>query len=300
MNEKYQTGVRFNHPFRILETLSFVGEGVGAALFILSVLTRQLAIAALGVAFVVVAVLALRAHLGQPTRGWRAVSRLSTSWVSRGTLVIGGFLASAALSVIAAYAGIDGPLFTILAFAALGFAIPVVLYAGLLLRSIRAIRFWGGAALPIAFPIHSAATSLTIAIALMPWLPDPTHRSQWLIAAAVICLLLSFAASTAHIMRLESSAGTRASLKRLIAGDLRFQFVWGAGIFGVALPVIGLIGLGLFTSGDDVARPAWLFAAIALSRLYGDFAYRHAIVLAGAYEPIMPQKSNRIAVAVGR
>jgi hypothetical protein len=121
-----------------------------------------------------------------------------------------------------------------------------------------------------------------------------------LIAAAITCLLLSFAASTVHIMRLESSAGTRASLKRLIAGDLRFQFVWGAGIFGVALPVIGLIGLGLFTSGDDVARPAWLFAAIALSRLYGDFAYRHAIVLAGAYEPIMPQKSNRIAVAVGR
>lgn len=300
MNDKYKTGVRFNHPFRILETLSFVGEGVGAALFIVSVLTRQLAIAALGVAFVVVAVLALRTHLGQPTRGWRAVSRLSTSWVSRGTLVIGGFLASATLSVIATYMGVNGLLLSMLALAALTCAVLVMLYAGLLLRSIRAIRFWGGTGLALAFPLHSAATALTISIALIPWLPGGANRSPWLIPAAIICLLLCLAISAAHIMRLESSAGTRASMNRLLAGDLRFQFLWGAGIFGVALPLIGLVTLGLFMAPEDLANAAWLLAAIALSRLYGDFAYRHSIVIAGAYEPIMPQTLNRIAVSAAK
>jgi formate-dependent nitrite reductase membrane component NrfD len=293
MNQKYKTGVRFNHQFGILETISFVGEGVGAALYIVAVFEHQWPIAALGVAFVIAAGLALRAHLGKPTPGWRAFTRLSTSWVSRGTLVITGFLGLATLSIAAQLIGIHGPVLSMLVAVALVFAVLVILYAGMLLRSMRAIRFWRGPLLPASFSAHSWATALTISLALMPWLTDTLHREQWLLPAAAGCLLLCLVTSVAHLLRLEASAGTRASTSRLFHGDLRRRFIWGAVVFGAAVPLVGLTGCALLIPLDDAHGKAVVFTIIALLRLFGDFEYRQSIVVAGAFEPIVPTGSNR-------
>jgi formate-dependent nitrite reductase membrane component NrfD len=283
MEAKFSTDVRFNHNMGLLETLSFQGEGVGAALYVVAAITGQLPIAVLGIAFVLGAVLALRAHLGQPTRGWRALSRLRTAWVSRGTLVIGAFVGFSVLAVAATYVGFLQPFQSLLATAALIFAVPVIVYAGMLLRSMRAIRLWRSLSVPLSFSAHSAATALAIACVLAPWLRP----------SAIGALVIAAAMSAVHLLLIEPSAGTQASLRRLLQGDLRGKFIGGAGVFGLAVPLLGLIGSWPLSAsmGPEVTRA--VLAVLALLRLYGDFAYRYSIVLAGAYEPIFPAEPNR-------
>lgn len=293
MNQKYNTGVRFNHQLGILETLSFVGEGVGAALYIVAIAIGQVPVAVLGILFVIAAVVALRAHLGKPQRGWRALARLATSWVSRGVLMMSCFLGFACLSVAAAYLQFLAPYQKALTTTALVFSVAVIVYAGMLLRSMRALRLWRGPFVPMAFSAHSLATALTIGAALAPWLGIDMASVDWLLPAGAGCLILSGALSAVHLSLAERSTGVRASLERLFAGDLRQQFMWGAGVLGLVVPIAGILASRYLMAGVGSDVAALLIAAVALCRLYGDFAYRNAIVLAGAYEPIFPAFPTR-------
>jgi len=293
MGTQYSTDVRFNHNMGLLETLSFQGEGVGAALYVAAIVTGYLPIAVLGIAFVLGAVVVLRAHLGQPTRGWRALSRLRTAWVSRGTLVISGFVGFSMLAVAAVYIGFLRPFQTLLATAALVFAVPVIVYAGMLLRSMRAIRLWRGLSVPLSFSAHSAATALAFACLLVPRLAAESTSMQWLRPSAIGALAIAAVMSVVHLLLIEPSAGTQASLRRLLQGDLRGKFIGGAGMIGLLIPLIGLMGSWLLSAGLGTEMTRAMLAVVALLRLYGDFAYRYSIVLAGAYEPIFPAQPNR-------
>jgi formate-dependent nitrite reductase membrane component NrfD len=101
---------------------------------------------------------------------------------------------------------------------------------------------------------------------------------------AVVALVASALVSALHLLGTESSEGVRASFDRILAGDLRSSFLLGGGVCGVVVPLIGLAVLPA-TSGVVASL---LMLIVALCRLYGDFAYRKAIVVAGAYEPVMP------------
>lgn len=289
MSHEFKTGIRFNDHLGTLETASFLGEGVGAALYIVAIATGQLPLAALGIFFVVAAVVVLRAHLGVPQRSWRAPRRVATSWVSRGVVMMSGFLGFSILSVAAAFIAFLAPLQTALTMMALVLSVPVIVYAGMLLRSMRAIRLWRGAFLPLSFTAHSLASALTIAWALAPWLTADITHIAWLQPAAAASLMLSAAMSVTHLLQAENSAGVQASINRLLAGDLRPTFFWGAGLLGIVVPLAGLSAPWIWSEslGRDAAMA--IFAVAAACRLYGDFAYRYAMVRAGAYEPVMPQ-----------
>ena len=292
MNRNYSTGIRFNHHLGALESLSFMGEGIGAALFIVAFVTGQWPLAIAGVLFVVGAVVALLNHLGRPLRSWRAVTRLVTSWVSRGTFAISGFVAVATLAVAATYLEFLAPFQRALAIVAVAISVPVMCYAGMLLCSMRAIRLWRGPFVPLSFVAHSFATALTIAWAWMS-LPGAGAAPAWLGQAGAGALIVCALLSAVHIVRAERSPGVRASLGRLLAGDLRRSFIGGAGVIGIVVPVAALLGFPSLSTGMSGAGVAVLASAVALCRLYGDFAYRNSIVLAGAYEPVMPGVPHR-------
>lgn len=281
MSQKYQTGVRFNHHLGPLETLSFMGEGVGASLYGIAVLTEQWWLAALGILFVLGAVIALLNHLGNPMRSWRAITRVATSWVSRGTLTMAVFLGVATLSVAAVYLESLAPYQSALANIALVLAVAVMFYAGMLLRSMRAIRLWRGPLVPLAFVAHSLATALILAWALMSVVAGTV---AWLQPAAVVALIASAALSAAHLLRAERSEGVRASFARLFTGDLRASFIFGGGVCGILVPLVALPAVAPLAGSGAAA----VMIAVVLCRLYGDFAYRNALVLAGAYEPVVP------------
>lgn len=281
MTSKYNTGIRFNHTFGVLEVWSFIGEGVGAVLYLVGFLTQRLPLEGLGFAFLILAVLVLRAHLGQPMRGWRAVTKVATAWVSRGTVFIALFTAFSGASLLAAY--VDGPanVRSALTWIAVVLAFPVILYAGMMLRSMRAIRLWRGPLLPVSFAAHSAATGLTIAYAIAA--ASGAGHAAWLRPAAIIAIILAALLLAAHLLAVERSAGTQASRERLLAGDLGSRFRLGAIGFGLIVPLVALAAVPI----AGVA-PAALAIVAAIARFYGDYAYRFSIVTAGAYEPIFP------------
>ena len=287
MSQRYSTGVRFSKQFGVLETISFWGEGVGAGLYIAATAAGQSVLVALGIVFVCAAVLALLAHLGKPRRSWRAVRKFRNAWVSRGTLVIGLFLIFAAIAFATDYTEFLKPFGPLLTVAALICSLPVIIYAGMLLRSMRAIRLWRSIFLPLSFASHSLATALILVWALSAF---GASRIVWLTSSALVALLLCAALSVAYILRAEQTVGVRASLDRLFSGDLRLPFLWGAGLFGFAVPLSVLLVSEFTFTG--YARLLAVFGG--LCRLYGDFSYRDAIVRAGAYEPIVPSAPSEL------
>ncbi|MCK9505392.1 MAG: polysulfide reductase NrfD [Porticoccaceae bacterium] len=286
---------RFVEHMGFLEVLSFFGEGVGAGLYILGVLTNQPLAMLLGVVFVAIAVVALVAHLGSRAHlAWRAITKFRTSWVSRGSLFISLFMAfsvSALLaSQIAMFAWLEKPL-TILAFI---FAPLVIIYAGMMLRSMKAVTLWRSYYLPVGFSAHSAASALIVFWCYGQFAGLNQDIMSWLQPATVFCLLLSAAIAVLHLVRIPRSAGIEASLERLLRGKLRTRLIWGAGGLGILVPLaLAFLGwLAVAQLGQSLVTI--LLAVAALCRLFGDYAYRSAFVMAGAYEPIIPPPSRNL------
>lgn len=276
----FTTGIRFVNHMGVLEALSFIGEATGGALFILAVAAGLLTPAVLAVGMVGFAVVVLLAHLGKPLRAWRAISKPRTSWVSRGTLAISGFLGAAVLALM------PTPLQGLTKVAALVLAPVIIIYGGMLLRSYRAVRFWRGPYLPLGFAAQGFATASILMLALIAWFAGEHPASSWLYGLAFVSLLLSAGFAALHWMRAEQSQGVQASKQRLLAGDLRNLFVWGAGVAGLLVPVIGLVLAKSLEAGSVLT--ALVFALVVASRFWGDYAYRCSIVKAGAYEPMVP------------
>ena len=88
----FTVGIRFNRELGFLEVLSFWGEGVGAAIYLFAILSNNVLLALSGLLFVVVAIVALVAHLGKAVRAWRVTANLATAWVSRGPIIMAGFV----------------------------------------------------------------------------------------------------------------------------------------------------------------------------------------------------------------
>lgn len=293
MSKVFTTGVRFNHHLGTHETTTFVCEGVGGALYVIAVAAGLIPLAAVGILFVAAAVALLGLHLGRPDRAWRSPKRVAASWVSRGSVMMGAFLGIASLSVVANYLEALGSVHAPLTAVAVVLAAGVIVYAGMLLRSMKAIRLWRGAFVPASFSLHSLATAAMIVWALAPWLGSDLNRIEWVRQAGIGCLMLCAGSSAWHLLRAERSAGVRASLERLFTGDLRNRFLFGAVVLGIVVPLAGWSGLSLLHAGSEPAPATALFAVLAACRLYGDFTYRQAIVLAGAYEPVIPPTPYR-------
>ena len=287
MRGEFRTGsTRFVEHMGFLEVSSFVGEGVGAALYLLGVYTNQRSIVALGVGFVALAVVALLSHLGTRAHlGWRALARIRTSWVSRGSLFISVFMALAVPALGAAYIDALAPLQKPLTVGALVFAPLVILYAGMMLRSMKAVTLWRNALVPLAFIAHSLSTALVIVWAMAQAAGWDLTQVAWLRPAAIGGLLLAAGLSAVHLLSATRTAAIKASLDRLFAGSLRATSIGGAGVAGLAVPLAVLLA--------GVGGPL-LAVLAALCRLFGDYAYRLSVVKAGAYEPIVPPLTRRL------
>lgn len=193
--------------------------------------------AALGIALVLVGALLILADLGRPERFYLAVLRPRTSWESRGTLIVGAFGVLGLLHVaswLVAGGGWDGLLAAPLALLALA----ILVYGGLLLRSLRAFALWtaswqvglyvvsgllaGGGVLAL-----DAAGSLSAAQA------RALAQGGGLLAA-LAALLLAGLLAWAH----GHGTTSRAAAQELLAGPLAGHLWVGVVGIGLALPLL--------------------------------------------------------------
>jgi len=289
MKSEFATGrVRFVEHMGFLDAWSFLAEGVGATLYILGVFSGNVIVQWLGVAFVVTAVIALLAHLGVRAHlAWRAITKFRTAWVSRGTVFMGVFLASAVGAQLAGMLQMNG-LAQFATGVAVVAAVLVIIYAGMMLRSMRAVTIWNTLFLPTAFSFHSVASGLTVFVALATALRLDAGLAARAVLCALVMLVLSALVSAAYLSKVKRSTGVLASLERLLKGMLRSRFLWGAGLVGTLVPLCLLLVLWMAGPGLGYGASLLLAVVAAGCRLYGDYAYRLSIVKSGAYEPIIP------------
>lgn len=290
----FTLNVRFVSQLGFLEVFSFFCEGLGAALYIVGILSGMPKIAITGLGILSIAIAALILHLGKPTRLWRASANLKSAWVSRGALIMTILLAVGSISIMQQHPENAVQRVNVWESLSMSLAVLVILYSGLLLQSFRVIRLWNSILLPLSFFSQSISSGLC-AYAAIDSVSGRTNSdlarisSEWMIGAIGISALMA----ALHLLTLKRTPGVRASLSKIIKGCSRWDFFLIALGVGIVAPTLLIITLNIQLQSASERLIQFLFVAIAICRLLGDYYYRSVIVSSGAYEsPLFQETSN--------
>lgn len=258
----FTPGYKLQTQWGPIEAGVFTLECAGAGLIAASLIGEEHAAAlAFGLAMIAAAVGLLLAHLGHPRRAWRAILNVRTSWISRGTLVLGGVLGCGVLHLLLGGGGVTALLRWVL-LAGCGF---ILVYPGLALSASPAIPFWTSGLLPVVSALSGAASGLALYIL---WAGGPPNVLSWVLAALALALML-------YLVVMARQGGAAAeSAALLLRGEAMLFLGLGCGL-GIVLPAL----LGLAGGGAAVA-------SAAIARLAGDFATRHAFLKVGMFSPV--------------
>lgn len=263
--------------------LSMSTEGVGAAVFVLSLLAGSTGAAFVGLALVCVGATALFTHLGHPLRFWRVISKTHVTWISRGAIFTGGLIGVGVLSLILPEGNALGMLCQVISVMC---ALVVMLYTGFLFSSMSAIPFWNTSLLPIQFLMHSIASAGLVLLGLLALSGQRLADSPREVSAVLATLLFSLLLSWVYTRSAPRSEAARESVRLLTRGRLKPLFLVGGGIVGLAAPMV-LVMLAYSISLDmGVVSGLLVFLALAL-RIAGDMAFRSAVLRAGVYAPVI-------------
>lgn len=265
------------------EALIFTLEGAGGSLVAASLLADgPRAAVLLGTGMVAVAILLLLMHLGHPLRAWRAILNVRGSWISRGTFVLGSFVALGVLRAIAEQWGLldqSAAIMALIRWMLVAGGVFIALYPGLVLSASSAIPFWNSGLLPVLSLAQGMTTGVLLLLAfagtgLAVDGPRLASAAMWLLVAQTIVLCLYVAS-----MLRRGGAGAESSAYLLRGHPL--LFVAASCGLGVALPLALLAAVALGHGG------AAALAAAALARLAGDLALRRAFLKVGMFDPVI-------------
>jgi formate-dependent nitrite reductase membrane component NrfD len=263
--------------------LSMSAEGVGAAVFLLSLLAGSMGAALVGLVLVCVGATALFTHLGHPLRFWRVISKTHVTWISRGAIFTGGLIGFGGMSLILPEGNALGMLSQMISVMC---ALVVMLYTGFLFSSMNAIPFWNTSLLPILFLAHSIASAGVVLLELLTLSGQKLAGSPREVSAVLAMLLFSLVLSWVYTRSAPPSEAARESVRLLTQGRLKSLFLVGGGIVGLAVPIV-LVVLAYSISRDmGVVSAMFVFVALVL-RIGGDMAFRHAVLRAGVYAPVI-------------
>ena len=220
-------------------------------------------------------------HLGQPLRGWRALTKVRTSWVSRGLAAIVVFVAAGALHVVDVDADVlPAAASQLVAAVALLSCFVIMVYQGFAMSHSSAITLWSGGLMPIASLTYALLNGVLLTLVLgfdAPFLADHPDTVRLLQVAAVALMLYGLVTvlSLLHGARHGSEAG-RQSVSLLLHGGFARWFV----------PLVLLLGFVVSALTMLVAPPdfAWMLAVAGLE-LTGYYAFRVLMFKAGSYDP---------------
>lgn len=169
-------------------------------------------------ALISVGLLASTAHLGRPTRAWRAFSQWRTSWLSReGVLAMATFVPALLLLLASLFstAGFSTKLFALLAITG---AAATVWCTGMIYQSLPTIRAWH---MPLVAPIYLGLALATGAVLMGLATVVGAQDGSTYLGIAAISLTSAFALKTQYWRAIDAAP------RALTAGDAT-----GLGHFG--------------------------------------------------------------------
>ena len=275
MQRKFNAEMRCQQEWGWLLSIWLFLSGTACGLFLLYELVDLPAVfGLLSVGLLIVGGAVLLLEQGSPMRAWRAVSRIRTSWLSRGVIFVMLFLAFGVLALATAVlpdlawsAGLARTLHAIAGLCAL----MIVLYPGFFLAANRSVPFWHTPVLPVLLLASSAMGAFALVLAGSFQLPQGLQRIGELAAWSI---LANLALVLVHLLAMARSGGAAAkSVQLLGSGALSWAFWGGVIVVGMAVPLALLLW---------IASPSALAGACML---VGCFVLRYCLLKAGVYIP---------------
>ncbi len=149
-------------------------------------------------------------HLGHPERGWRAIARWRTSWLSREVIVLPAFMGAVFAYGAGHYLGMTTPLFTLggvlsvdptLLVGALAMVLCFILFlcTGMIYACIKFLQEWATPLTPINFLLLGSASGFTLAAAYAA--AGATPVAGFLGGWAIVLTLFGLATRGASLIR---------------------------------------------------------------------------------------------------
>lgn len=235
-------------------------------------------------ALTAVAALLLVLDLGGIDRAWRVALMPFQSVVSMGAWLVGLFVLASGTLAAAGLSRSHVPRWLLWPGCVLGslLAMGVMTYTGVLLAGMASIDFWHTPLLVALFAASSLSTGSATVTALDVFaLPSSEGLSPHLWGAATWATAVEAVVLAAFVIgRWLFTPTARASVARLLSGDLSAVFWFGVVSAGIALP------LALHVAGRLLPQRAAVVASSA-SVLVGGLLLRYCIVAAAQYTPMV-------------
>ena len=253
----------------LLSVWLFLG-GIGSALFLLYALfALPLAFALIALGMIVIGGAVLLYELGIPWRAWRGVTRLRTSWLSRGALSVALFVLCTALFLAPRFVAVpwsdNGALARLLEWLAILCALMITLYPGMFLSRNRSVPFWNTPWLVLLLALNSIQGAG--AIVLLAGL-----SSGLALTGMTALLVVNIVLTLAYLWGMTRVGGAAAESVRLLTVS-PLQWLFGFALLaGMAVPLPLLIW-----NSNTLPAGACL--------IVGGFLFRYCLLKAGVYVP---------------
>jgi formate-dependent nitrite reductase membrane component NrfD len=226
----------------------------------------------------------LTAALGSPSRAVLAAKKQGSSWISRGTLILSGFMLLAFLHlVLDRFTSVGTSVINVIAAAGIVFAVGTMAYTGILLSASKGIPFWRTGMVPVVFLI-SALMSGHFAIMVGVTFAEGTATLEPLRSMArggAVLVVLELLAVVFFLQSAHRHPDSRESAERMVREGL---FILGYVVLGLAIPlVLLLITYGSLTesgAGGGIGAAVVIGAVLGL---IGRLILRQAILASGAF-----------------
>jgi formate-dependent nitrite reductase membrane component NrfD len=298
VGNSFKLGYRFQRYWDTSMAIAFFFAEVGTGLFLVSFYLNFVPgmIIGLAIAGTLKPYFHL-AHMGVPSRSWRAILRPDRSWVSRGAIAIGVLIGFGVLHLVNLGGGFVGvfelPAIVgkLIAYLAVAGALTVMCYQGMVMSDSESFTLWASPLVPVSSFFYSltAGSMTTLAIG---WNVLEEEQRAILSTLAMGLLLADLVIVAGILLHAKSkSKGGAFSVQLLTKGSYAPYFGNLVLIFGLILPA------GILAAGGAL-RLVELLATLAM--LIGFFAFRLLMFKAAVFEPITHDLAGSIGLPSSR
>jgi sulfite dehydrogenase (quinone) subunit SoeC len=266
----------------LIGTAFFCG-GIGASLFILSLLTRYRLGMLLGYLIVVVGKNSAHlTYLGRPERFWRAAMRPDRSWIARGIWATGLFAVSGFVLLLLEFVNLqalpDGVNLAASVVAIVS-GLFIMFYDGFVMNHSASIPFWNTKLLPLLILMYATLGGTTLSLTLRMLQSHATPEVKWMERAEPYLLLANFALLAIYLLRMSRwSPAARETARMWLKGSY-------ARIFFGLIVVVGLLATLALSLVQQQAQGRGLALIIAGCELTGDFSLLMLMLKSGLFAP---------------
>ncbi len=255
--------------------------GMGAGLFILSVLYGFILGKLVGLIFVLLELLFIAIEAGHPFRVWKAFSQPKTSWLSRGLIGFGVFFILAMISILQGYKffplnDLSRVSWLLDALAVLASAF-LILYGAMIVARYPSIPAWHSILIPSLFLSYGLTSGIALLFFLYPFTDALLLKVG---QTGLIFILINLILLVMYWIELSSSSPAAQESARIITrGKYWPYFIIGVVVIGALIPAI-LVAGKVYSFSE---QPTLLAMAGGLL-LSGSFLFRYVLLKIGIYE----------------